>query len=353
MKKVILSKTNIFSLITRKYIYRIEKYLQDYENDAFLKMRKDGMPILCYIANLTDFEEDYLCFVARKLIKNGASVATKDDQFNRNALHYACYNFKPKLIEIFLNSMDYNINALDNLKNTALYYSCINYINNRDEGTLSVINRIMNFMKKCNPLIEKILNRKNELGITCFQVMKKCPELNQCIHLCRNSIRNNERKYTQHSCYMKNKLFSRMGSLNIYESNTPIFPKIDRSNTAPQTRRSYNTCRNSFDFINEKVRRDDSNLKKLNNYTEKENLNSRQSISLMYYLYLHQFSPSYVANHSFSNLADNKSIPTPGSSRTSIRVDHHVSIKSFKSESIFFNLKSKDLGDVSNYILKI
>ena len=56
------------------------------------------------------------------LIEHAASVGLKD-KYGLNAFHYACIHERTELVKVFLNAIDFDLNARDRQGNTALHYA--------------------------------------------------------------------------------------------------------------------------------------------------------------------------------------------------------------------------------------
>uniref|UniRef100_A0A1I8IT17 ANK_REP_REGION domain-containing protein n=1 Tax=Macrostomum lignano TaxID=282301 RepID=A0A1I8IT17_9PLAT len=60
--------------------------------------------------------------LARLLLEKGAKVGLKDRR-GMNALHYACAHGREELAELFLQAIDYRVDAADGYRNSAMHYA--------------------------------------------------------------------------------------------------------------------------------------------------------------------------------------------------------------------------------------
>lgn len=67
-------------------------------------------------------DEEKACGLAKMLLENGAELGFQDVQ-GLTALSYACILKRKKLVTIFLQCVDYNLNAADQDANTALFHA--------------------------------------------------------------------------------------------------------------------------------------------------------------------------------------------------------------------------------------
>ena len=84
-------------------------------------------------------DEDKALGLAKKLLQSGAELGFQDAQ-GLTALSYACILKRRKLVSLFLQAVDYNLNAIDRDGNTALFHSIT-------VGDLSIVETIVQKLK--------------------------------------------------------------------------------------------------------------------------------------------------------------------------------------------------------------
>ena len=67
-------------------------------------------------------DEEWAVGVARTLLEHGATLGLVDVR-GLTALHYACLLGRPRLLQVFLGAIDFDLNQRDRLGNTALHYA--------------------------------------------------------------------------------------------------------------------------------------------------------------------------------------------------------------------------------------
>ena len=91
--------------------------------------------------------------LAKMLLENGAKLDFQDEQ-GLNALSYACILKRKKLVTLFLQFVDYNLNATDQDANTALFHAIT-------VGDLSIVKTIVKKLKYYGLSVDT-LNNKGE-----------------------------------------------------------------------------------------------------------------------------------------------------------------------------------------------
>lgn len=91
--------------------------------------------------------------LAKMLLENGAKLDFQDEQ-GLNALSYACILKRKKLVNLFLQFVDYNLNATDQDANTALFHAIT-------VGDLSIVKTIVKKLKYYGLSVDT-LNNKGE-----------------------------------------------------------------------------------------------------------------------------------------------------------------------------------------------
>lgn len=122
--------------------------------------------ILCSFIN----DRKWRVSLARMLIENGSDIKFKNPFNGANALHYACLNLRFDLINLYLNTIDFNLNACDKHGNSAIICFLAALSAETKEvpraGCLETLENFINTYKR----YQMSLNIKNSLGITPLDI---------------------------------------------------------------------------------------------------------------------------------------------------------------------------------------
>ena len=97
--------------------------------------------------------ENWGAGLVRLFIEKGANISLRD-KLGLNALHYACIYGRSQIVDIYLNALDFNINAVDRYGNTPLHYAAVS-------GNMNVTRAMANCCKKYGLSVDKA-NKKGE-----------------------------------------------------------------------------------------------------------------------------------------------------------------------------------------------
>nr|XP_006826050.1 PREDICTED: uncharacterized protein LOC102803407 [Saccoglossus kowalevskii] len=92
-------------------------------------------------------EEDWAVGIARMLLENGGMIGYSDRQ-GLNALGYACMYQREKLVRVYLNAIDFDLNATDKLGNTALMYAAAT-------GNVRIASLLVQTLKRYKQTVDK------------------------------------------------------------------------------------------------------------------------------------------------------------------------------------------------------
>lgn len=110
--------------------------------------RRTPLIELCFLHN-----QDKAVVLAKKLINKGAKVGLEDSK-GISALSYACLLGKRKLVFLFIEFVDYDLNSTDRHQNTALFHAVTN-------GDKTIVREIVKKLK-CYNLSVDIKNCRGE-----------------------------------------------------------------------------------------------------------------------------------------------------------------------------------------------
>ena len=112
------NKHLIHTAINRGYFQQVRFHI-DKGCDVNIRDQKGKTPlILCAYVN----DNKWSVGLARLLIENGARIS-KCDQDGYNALHHACINQKPDLVDVYLSALDCDVHSKCKKGNTSLHYA--------------------------------------------------------------------------------------------------------------------------------------------------------------------------------------------------------------------------------------
>ena len=117
--------------------WRQARLLIEAGSDINRRCQTDKRTALMEVCFLDD--EDKSFGLAKMLLENGAELGFQDAQ-GLNALSYACILKRKKLVPLFLQFVDYNLNAVDRDANTALFHAIT-------VGDLSIVKMLVQKLK--------------------------------------------------------------------------------------------------------------------------------------------------------------------------------------------------------------
>ena len=138
------------SLAIRNKRWRQARLLIDAGSDINWRGQNKRTPIM-EVCFLDDEERGF--GLAKMLLENGAKLDFQDEQ-GLTALSYACILKRKKLVTLFLQFVDYNLNASDQDANTALFHAIT-------VGDLSIVKMIVKKLKYYGLSVDT-LNNKGE-----------------------------------------------------------------------------------------------------------------------------------------------------------------------------------------------
>lgn len=99
-------------------------------------------------------EENWGVGLARTFIEKGARIGLRDG-LGLSAVHYACIYGRVKLMTVFLNAIDFDLNQGDRLRHTPLFYAS-------RYGNIELIKLLVSCLKKFDLTVDK----PNKYGVT-------------------------------------------------------------------------------------------------------------------------------------------------------------------------------------------
>jgi hypothetical protein len=112
--------------VIKKGYFNLVRHLLELGLDPnHVSERDDAHHLRCPLIHATLIRDDQWAFtVAQTLLEHGATLRTAEPERRLTALHYACAFARPRLLELFLNSLDFDLaTAVDINGNSCLHYA--------------------------------------------------------------------------------------------------------------------------------------------------------------------------------------------------------------------------------------